>query len=65
MKGTTAIARGEFGRGRVFCFSPHPEMTEGLEPLVHVAIDFVKRNQPPKTDQRDDSQKPNPTNEKD
>src|SRR6056297_3614271 len=24
MKGTTAIARGEFGRGRVFCFSPHP-----------------------------------------
>lgn len=44
MKGTTAIARGEFGRGRVFCFSPHPELTEGLEPLVHVAIEYVKRN---------------------
>ncbi len=47
MKGTTAIARGDFGRGRVFCFSPHPEMTEGLEPLVHVAIDYVKRKHLP------------------
>ena len=45
MKGTTAIARGDFGRGRVFCFSPHPEMTEGLEPLVQIAIDYVKRKQ--------------------
>ncbi len=44
MKGTTAIASGEFGRGRVLCFSPHPEMTEGLERMVHAAIDFVKRN---------------------
>ena len=29
MKGTTAIARGEFGEGRVVCFSPHPEKTRG------------------------------------
>ena len=65
MKGTTAIARGEFGRGRVFCFSPHPEMTEGLEPLVHVAIDFVKRNHSPKTDRRGESPKSEPMNEKD
>jgi glutamine amidotransferase-like uncharacterized protein len=50
MKGRTAIARGEFGRGRVFCFSPHPEMTEGLEPLVHVAIEFVKRRQSPQSE---------------
>ncbi len=50
MKGTTAIARGEFGRGRVFCFSPHPEMTEGREHLVRVAIDYVKRNHAPKTE---------------
>lgn len=42
MKGTTAIARGEFGRGRVFCFSPHPELTDGLEPLVQIAIELVK-----------------------
>ncbi len=28
MLGTTAIARGTFGAGRVFCFSPHPERSE-------------------------------------
>lgn len=58
MKGTTAIARGEFGRGRVFCFSPHPELTEGLEPLVQIAIDYVKRKQPPKTDRGNDNPMP-------
>jgi N-formylglutamate amidohydrolase/glutamine amidotransferase-like uncharacterized protein len=41
MKGTTAIAQGEFGRGRVVCFSPHPEKTEGLEALLHYAIEHV------------------------
>lgn len=44
MKGTTAIARGNFGSGRVICFSPHPEMTNGLEQMVRSAIDDVKRN---------------------
>jgi len=34
MKGTTAIAAGRFGDGRVFCFSPHPEKTKGLETFV-------------------------------
>lgn len=43
MKGTTAIAKGNFGNGRVICFSPHPEMTDGLEQLVRIAIDHVKR----------------------
>ncbi|MCI0333867.1 MAG: BPL-N domain-containing protein [Planctomycetes bacterium] len=38
MKGTAAIARGIYGRGRVFCFSPHPEKTAGLETLVHAAV---------------------------
>jgi len=38
MKGTTAIAAGRFGRGRVVCFSPHPEKTEGLNGFVHWAI---------------------------
>lgn len=47
MKGTTAIATGRFGRGHVFCFSPHPELTKGLESLVHNAIDHVKRKQIP------------------
>ncbi|HEY1187476.1 MAG TPA: BPL-N domain-containing protein [Gemmata sp.] len=31
MKGTTAAARGAFGNGRVFCFSPHPEKTDSPE----------------------------------
>ncbi|MGH7134385.1 MAG: BPL-N domain-containing protein [Pirellulales bacterium] len=29
MPGCTAIAAGTFGQGRVLCFSPHPERTEG------------------------------------
>jgi len=43
MKGTTAMARGRYGQGRVFCFSPHPELTEGLERLVFDAIEDVRR----------------------
>lgn len=43
MMGTTAIARGRFGHGRVLCFSPHPELTEGLEAFVLDAIDYVNR----------------------
>jgi hypothetical protein len=31
MKGTTAIARGHFGNGRVVCFSTHPEKSRGRE----------------------------------
>ncbi len=38
MKGTVAIASGSFGKGRVFCFSPHPESTPGLAPLVDRAV---------------------------
>jgi glutamine amidotransferase-like uncharacterized protein len=38
MKGTTAIARGKFGKGRVVCFSPHPEKTRGLEKFVTEAV---------------------------
>ncbi len=44
MKGTTAIAQGKFGNGRVICFSPHPELTTGLEHLVRLAIAHVKRD---------------------
>lgn len=47
MKGTTAVARGTYGRGRVICFSPHPEMTQGLESFVEFAIDHVKRQRDP------------------
>ena len=41
MKGTTAIAAGSFGKGRVVCFSPHPEKTEGLGRFVHLAVRWV------------------------
>lgn len=41
MKGTTAIASGRFGSGRVFCFSPHPEKTDGLGWLVQRAVCWV------------------------
>ena len=43
MLGTTAIAKGQFGKGRVVCFSPHPELTESLEHLIEHAINHVKR----------------------
>jgi hypothetical protein len=38
MKGTTAIAAAPFEKGRVFCFSPHPEKTEELVDQVYRAI---------------------------
>jgi glutamine amidotransferase-like uncharacterized protein len=41
MKGTTAIARGTFGKGRVFCFSPHPEKTPDQDPYVRAAVEWV------------------------
>jgi len=41
MKGTTAAARGAFGKGRVFCFSPHPEQTDGLEHYIEAAVRWV------------------------
>lgn len=38
MKGTTAIAAGTFGKGRVACFSPHPEKTEAVSQFVRLAV---------------------------
>jgi glutamine amidotransferase-like uncharacterized protein len=38
MKGTTAIARGTFGKGRVVCFSPHPEKTPGRDSFLRAAV---------------------------
>ena len=45
MKGTTAIAIGTFGNGRVLCFSPHPEKTPGLEYFFQRAISHVSNSQ--------------------
>jgi hypothetical protein len=44
MLGTTAAAEGQFGRGRVICFSPHPEMTKGIENLIQNAINSVNQS---------------------
>jgi N-formylglutamate amidohydrolase len=44
MPGTTAIARGTYHRGRVLCFSPHPEKTDGLGRYVLEAIDWLDGN---------------------
>ena len=41
MIGTTAIARGNFGAGRVLCFSPHPERTEAVQGQVLKAIQWA------------------------
>ncbi len=41
MLGTPAMVRGRFGRGRVFCSSPHPELTEGAGEMVAQALAWV------------------------
>jgi hypothetical protein len=41
MVGTSAVVRGQFGTGRVFCFSPHPELTEGLHHLIPIAVEWL------------------------
>jgi putative intracellular protease/amidase len=41
MPGTTAIARGTFGAGRVICFSPHPEVSGGPNHLVAAGVKWA------------------------
>ena len=41
MKGTTAVAAGEFGAGKVFCFSPHPEKKDETRELLRKAVGWV------------------------
>jgi len=45
MIGTTAIARGTFGAGRVLCFSPHPERTPATEAHVRAAIRWAAKRE--------------------
>jgi len=45
MKGTTAIARGKFGKGHVFCFSPHPEKTPGRETFLQSAVRWAAQSE--------------------
>ena len=41
MKGTSAIVRAHFGSGRVVCFSPHPELTDGLGHWVPRVVNWL------------------------
>jgi predicted deacylase len=41
MVNSPAVFSGRFGRGRVLCFSPHPEQTEGLEDFVSRSVAWV------------------------
>lgn len=43
MAGSPAAVAGRYGRGRVLCFSPHPEQTPGLENCVLRAVRWVAR----------------------
>jgi putative intracellular protease/amidase len=48
MQGTTSMASGIFGKGRVFVISPHPEQTPGLDGLVREAVAWTAdRDVPP------------------
>ncbi|MEM8670530.1 MAG: BPL-N domain-containing protein [Planctomycetota bacterium] len=41
MKGTSAIVRTQYGRGRVMCFSPHPELTDGKHHMISIAVTWL------------------------
>lgn len=45
MPGTSAIIRTSFENGRVFVFSPHPELTKGLGHMVERAVHWVAKRE--------------------
>jgi glutamine amidotransferase-like uncharacterized protein len=51
MARTSAVVRCEFGYGRVFCFSPHPELTDGLHHLIPLSVQWLARRTSPAEDQ--------------
>jgi hypothetical protein len=51
MIGTTAIARGTFGQGRVLCFSPHLEVKDGPNQMVLEGVRWVGGAKQPATTQ--------------
>ena len=38
---TSAAVRCEYGNGRVFCFSPHPELTDGRHHLIPLVVTWL------------------------
>ena len=45
MARTSAAVHAQYGRGRVFCFSPHPELTEGLHHLIPLTVRWAARKE--------------------
>jgi hypothetical protein len=45
MARTSAAVRAQYGKGRVFCFSPHPELTEGLHHLIRLTVQWAAGKQ--------------------
>jgi putative intracellular protease/amidase len=43
MLGTTAAARGTYGAGRVFCYSPHPEAYGNLDHYIQAAVRWAAK----------------------
>lgn len=41
MSGTHAVIRSKFGRGRVICFSPHPEVDGGPNSLMSAGVSWA------------------------
>ncbi len=41
MVGTSAIVRSTYGKGRVVCFSPHPEKTENCGWMIRKAVEWL------------------------
>ncbi len=63
MIGTPAIVTGQFGKGRVIVFGPHPEQTDGLHGFIIRAIrwtagqDSVPRSQAPRRNSQTEAKK--------
>ena len=49
MPGTPAIIAADYGKGRVICFSPHPEYTDGLGGFIDRAVKWTLHKPEPTT----------------
>jgi putative intracellular protease/amidase len=58
MIGTTAMARGTFGRGRVFALSPHPEKNGDYDHFIRAAVNWTANNEPTKKADSDQKSAP-------
>ena len=44
MIGSPAIVASRFGKGRILCFSPHPDQTKGLEGFVRQGVRWAAKS---------------------